>query len=391
MATTLFRRLGEPEFALNGAPLAGGFVYYYQFGTTTLQDTFLDAAGTILNANPLPLDGNGRFQTAVYLGDTTTKVAYKQVVKTATGVVVSTMDNIPAATPIVSASAAGAEAINWVQKTAADSPIALTAAQAGIGYELDTTSGGIIVSISTAASVGNNKAGFVFKKTAAANIVSMSSVSTIDGSGTYFLHALNREMKISSDGSRYLIDRIYDPYPGGVGEVRKFPFATVPSGWLECNGAAVGRLTYAKLFAALGIIHGQGDGSTTFNLPDYRGRFLRGWDHAGARDPDAASRTAPATGGATGDNVGSVQSSAFQTHKHWTAANESQSGVGSWSTTTQMAAEGGTGLGGNTTRYQLAGTATDATVGLTSSPSSGNTSTETRPQNANVLYCIKVE
>lgn len=49
-----------------------------------------------------------------------------------------------------------------------------------------------------------------------------------------------------------------------------------PAHTLEANGAAVSRTTYAKLFAVLGTLYGSGDGSTTFNLPDMRGRFIRG-------------------------------------------------------------------------------------------------------------------
>lgn len=56
------------------------------------------------------------------------------------------------------------------------------------------------------------------------------------------------------------------------------PFAgkTVPSGWLLCNGAAVSRTTYARLFSAIGTSWGTGDGSTTFNLPNCDSRFLEG-------------------------------------------------------------------------------------------------------------------
>ncbi len=54
---------------------------------------------------------------------------------------------------------------------------------------------------------------------------------------------------------------------------------TAPTGWLECNGAAISRTSYADLFAAIGTVFGVGDGSTTFNLPDLRGEFIRGWDN----------------------------------------------------------------------------------------------------------------
>jgi microcystin-dependent protein len=58
-----------------------------------------------------------------------------------------------------------------------------------------------------------------------------------------------------------------------------FPYAgtTSPDGWLLCNGAAVSRTTYSALFNVIGTSYGQGDNSTTFNLPDYRWSFLRGY------------------------------------------------------------------------------------------------------------------
>ncbi len=70
--------------------------------------------------------------------------------------------------------------------------------------------------------------------------------------------------------------------PGGVFYLAT---STVPTGYLECNGAAVSRTTFAALFAAIGTTYGAGDGSTTFNVPDLRGEFVRGWDHS--RNVDA--------------------------------------------------------------------------------------------------------
>lgn len=90
---------------------------------------------------------------------------------------------------------------------------------------------------------------------------------------------------------------------------------SLPTGFLLCNGASVSRTTYADLFNVIGTAFGTASG-TTFNLPDFQGRFLRGRDNSAGRDPDAASRTAQNTGGATGDNVGSVQGDELKTHKH---------------------------------------------------------------------------
>lgn len=52
---------------------------------------------------------------------------------------------------------------------------------------------------------------------------------------------------------------------------------TVPAGWFVCDGHEVSRGEHPELFAAIGVTYGDGDGSTTFNLPDFRGRFLRGY------------------------------------------------------------------------------------------------------------------
>ncbi|RXE49709.1 hypothetical protein B4O83_12230 [Chromohalobacter israelensis] len=63
-----------------------------------------------------------------------------------------------------------------------------------------------------------------------------------------------------------------------AGMVAGFPMTAPPTGWLKCNGAAVSRTTYADLFAAIGTRFGAGNGSTTFNVPDYRGEFPRWLD-----------------------------------------------------------------------------------------------------------------
>lgn len=60
------------------------------------------------------------------------------------------------------------------------------------------------------------------------------------------------------------------------GTIIAFGSNTVPEGYLLCNGSPVSRTTYAALFAAIGITYGEGDGSSTFNLPDMSNRFLEG-------------------------------------------------------------------------------------------------------------------
>jgi phage-related tail fiber protein len=95
-----------------------------------------------------------------------------------------------------------------------------------------------------------------------------------------------------------------------------FAGAQAPPGWLPCDGKPVSRTQYAALFAAIGAASGPGDGATTFNVPDYRGRFLRGVDEGAGNDPDAARRTPASTGANGGDAVGSLEGSAFASHQH---------------------------------------------------------------------------
>lgn len=101
-----------------------------------------------------------------------------------------------------------------------------------------------------------------------------------------------------------------------IGEVIMWAGSTAPYGYLICNGSQVSRTTYATLFGIVGTSFGQGNGTTTFHLPDLRGRFVRGLDGGAGVDPDAAGRTAMNTGGATGNNIGSVQADAFESHNH---------------------------------------------------------------------------
>ena len=155
--------------------------------------------------------------------------------------------------------------------------------------------------------------------------------------------------------------------PPGV--VVAYAGVTAPTGWAMCDGSAVSRTEFASLFGAIGTSHGTGDGNTTFHLPDYRGRFLRGVDGGTARDPNAATRTAMAPGGNSGASVGTVQGSAVGPHRHDLSIRPSAG-----SSTLYVAGGGATGTPAN---------------GDTSSTGSG-IGNETRPINAAVNFIIKL-
>ncbi|MBK7055668.1 MAG: tail fiber protein [Leptospiraceae bacterium] len=99
-----------------------------------------------------------------------------------------------------------------------------------------------------------------------------------------------------------------------VGTISAYGGNTAPTGWLLYDGTAVSQTTYADLFAVIGCNFGCSGGN--FNLPDLRGRFLRGRDGGSGRDPDSGARTAMGVGGNTADNVGSVQVDELKSHTH---------------------------------------------------------------------------
>lgn len=103
-----------------------------------------------------------------------------------------------------------------------------------------------------------------------------------------------------------------------VGTIIAYSAETPPPGYLECDGTPLSRADYSRLFAAIGTAFGEGDGSTTFHLPDLRGQFLRGWSHSSplAFDPDRNARSRLYPGGASGDHVGSLQPQELQAHTH---------------------------------------------------------------------------
>ena len=94
-------------------------------------------------------------------------------------------------------------------------------------------------------------------------------------SGKYL--SMRNDGELRYDGKRLLnVDDLAVMIPSGT--VMYFAGQTAPTGWLKANGAAVSRTIYAALFAVIGTTYGTGDGRTTFNLPDLRGEFIRGWD-----------------------------------------------------------------------------------------------------------------
>jgi hypothetical protein len=157
-----------------------------------------------------------------------------------------------------------------------------------------------------------------------------------------------------------------------VGTVMAFagPTTKIPAGWLLCDGSVYDAATepqYAALFQVIGTASGGTTSLQTFNVPDYRGRFLRGVDNDAGVDPDTASRTAPTTGGNAGGLVGSVQADELGSHSHGA----------SWPLYSDGCC-GGFAIGNSSF--------TSVYEGYSTLASGGN---ETRPKNVYVNYIIK--
>lgn len=71
-----------------------------------------------------------------------------------------------------------------------------------------------------------------------------------------------------------------------AGTIACFAMPTPPAGYLKADGTTIRRADYPTLFAAIGTTFGEGDGSTTFSLPDCRGEFIRGWDDSRGTDTE---------------------------------------------------------------------------------------------------------
>ena len=166
-----------------------------------------------------------------------------------------------------------------------------------------------------------------------------------------------------------------------AGTVVAYGGDTAPTGWVMCDGAALSRTAEAALFNAIGTRFGAPLGTTTtFNVPDLRGRFIRGWNAlqtGEARDPDASAaianggRKASMPGGDSGDKIGSLQLDAFKNHAHPFSD--------TYTNFSQRSADGGLGNTGATNTVEQADNTSNSTTG----------GSETRPANVYLNYIIK--
>ena len=217
--------------------------------------------------------------------------------------------------------------------------------------------------------------------------VSLKSPSALSGNVALTLpSSITNGGFLQTDGSGNLSFQIVAGVPSG--SVFCMAVATVPSGYLECNGAAVSRTTYAALFAIIGTNYGTGNGSSTFNLPDLRGEFVRGFDNGRGVD--------------NGRSIASSQSSQFGQHNHNVSASSSSSVTDPGHQHSMSVGFFNSVNSGGALSFKDAGTSnrintafTGISVSTSTSISQSNrggtsNSSETRPRSIAMMYIIKV-
>jgi len=379
-----------------GIPLAGGFLYTYAAGTTTPQATYTDSSAATANSNPIILDSRGEANIWLSSAD------YKFKLTDANGTEIWTVDNIAAPStalsPVFSSNVTisantsgpallitqtGAGAAIRVQDSADpdSSPFVVdTTGQVGIGTAtpanaIDVAGGAIQISTSggtarTVMSADSTDSIFAVSDdrnfTVKTNAATRLTVNSSSATSTVPVVLPSDPTTALQASTKQYVDTVM---PAGM--IMTYAGTSAPTGWLACQGQAVSRTTYATLFTNIGTTWGSGDGSTTFNVPDLRGMFLRG----------TGTNATGSSSGAVGPSVGTYAADTYLNHSHaitdpghvHTAANAGGTFGPTQAGSSNVASSGNTG---------------SATTGITVNTSTTG-GTETKPKNYGVLYIIK--
>lgn len=322
----------------NGDPVPGARLKFFDAGTTDPKEVYSDSGllvslGTVVYCDsggyPVASEGSST-KVQIYVGD----AAYKLIITDADDATIATHDNIKGAVDTASFAPEFAKAKEPVVSVTSSRAAAST--DYGKLIQANSTAGSITYSLPAAATAGDGTRIRVRHVGTAGTVSIVASGSeTIDGpqgaGSAYQLTTYGNEVLLICTGAGWVASAFFLP-DGSVtaaqlssaisgtfvktGSIHMWPVTgTLPTGYLDCDGSAVSRTTYSELFDAIGDDYGPGDGSTTFNLPDFRGYFLRGWDNGAGVDPDAASRTDRGDG-TTGDSPGTKQAGGIPSHTH---------------------------------------------------------------------------
>jgi microcystin-dependent protein len=286
----------------NGDPYAGAQLFFYAAGSSTKQTVYQDSGSITAHSNPIVLDANGRVPSAVWA---TEGSSYKIVLAPSD-------DTDPPASPIFNVD--GLTGINdasvsleqWSDSGFTPTYVSTTQFTVA-GDQTSTLHVGRRVKVSDG---GGTKYGYITASaytTLTTVTVSLDSGNLETPTSTLYIGVQTttdpsepllmdsyplrsgssdrtKKLRIELDGITTATTRVatapdYDfrfgNLPAGIGPL-PYAGATVPTGWLECDGSAVSRTTYSALFTAISTTFGTGDGTTTFNLPDMRGKVAIG-------------------------------------------------------------------------------------------------------------------
>jgi microcystin-dependent protein len=382
-----------------GVPLAGGFLYTYEAGTTTPQATYTDSTAATANSNPIVLDARG--EANIWLSSAN----YKFKLTDSNGTEIWTVDNIAAPStalspvfssnvtisantsgPALLVTQTGAGAAIRVQDSADpdSSPFVVdTTGQVGIGTATPanaidvaggaiqiSTSGGTARTVMSADSTDSifavsDDRNFTVKTNAATRLTVNSTAAT--STVPVVLPAIPTTALQAATKS--YVDQVLPP-----GCIMPFAGTSVPTDWLACQGQAVSQTTYAALFAAIGTTwNTTGEGAGNFRLPDLRGMFVRG----------TGTNATGSSSGAVGPSVGAYAADTYLNHSHAITDPGHAHSYTIWGERRQADGNQSSFWANDTTS-----TTGTATTGLTVNTSTTG-GTETKPKNYGVLYIIK--
>ena len=220
------------------------------------------------------------------------------------------------------------------------------------------------------------------RDTSNSNFVALRAPDNVSSDVTLTLPSTDGDANdvLQSDGSGNLS---FTALPQAVptGSVHMMATTTAPSGYLECDGTAVSRTTYADLFTTIGTTWGEGDGSSTFNVPDLRGEFVRGWDNGKGTDSGRTFASSQSDQNAQHNHTATTTIT-DPGHKHTTSVDNQK----------LFPAAGGESIsfGGAGSYPATTFTMNTNTTGITAATTTANQGgSEARPRNIAMMYVIK--
>jgi microcystin-dependent protein len=395
--------LPYPKFkaqTTTGVVLSGGKVYTYEPGTTTMKATYKDSTKLVVNTNPVILDTRG--EAVIYLDG-----FYDIVLKNSANVSQWTMAGVNGMN--VTYPTYEVDALNDYGQGSVYTQATINAALTAIGSTESTLllrpgtwviASNITVPSNIALSLPKGTtitptSGVTFAVNGPI-IASAEQIFDQTGGGTVTVSTYPQNQAWWGKTQRS------DFYGGGlvpIGGTIIWHTETCPTNFVPANGASLVRTgTYANLFAVISTLYGAAD-STHFNVPNFKGMFIRGWADSSGNDPDRATRTANAATGATmtaGDHVGTEQATQNLSHNHTASSSGSSEAAGAHTHSfkyhydagsSSLVVQYGNSLGVASNSTGSAGSHSHSiSVSTTNTATGGN---QSNPINVNVQFCIR--